>query len=325
MNQKVLIISFSFEQEIEAFDELRKAGLEPVLLAEKDREGFSEKDLLEYWNSLEEKPSGLLMGADIALGREFARRAEGLKYISLNCAGYDHLDLKAFQECGITICNVPRQNFDAVADLSWGLILSVMRRIVEGDRNIRQGRWCDGVARGIAVSQKTLGIIGFGAIGQAVARRAMGFDMKILYNCPNQKVEAAQYHAEFAEKEKLLGEADIIVITCPLKEETYHLINKESIQRMKEQAVLINSSRGGIVDTQALYEALKEKKIAGAGLDVYEEEPLHTSPLFELENVVLTPHMGGLADREIHNVAMQAAKNMGILMQGKMTGTEIKA
>lgn len=324
MNNKVLIVSFSFEQEAEAFEALKGAGLEPVLLAEKDREGFTEKDLINYWKSLEEKPEGLLMGADIPLGREFAEKAEGLKYISLNCAGYDHLDIEAFKDNGITICNVPRQNFDAVADLAWGLILSVMRKIVEGDKNIRSGRWCDGVSRGIAVSKKTIGIIGFGAIGQAVARRATGFDMNIIYdNLIEEKEIGEKYHAEYVDRERLFKESDIIISTCPLTDETYHLINRESIALMKKSAVVINPSRGGVVDTKALYDALKEKRIAGAGLDVYEEEPLHESPLFELNNVVLTPHMGGLADREIHNVAMQSAYHMIDLLKGKSTGTEI--
>lgn len=324
MNNKVLIVSFSFEQEAEAFDVLKEAGLDPILLAEKDREGYTEKELIEYWNNLEEKPSGLLMGADINLGKSFAESADGLKYISLNCAGYDHLDIEAFKANGITVCNVPRQNFDAVADLAWGLILSVMRKIVQGDRNIRSGRWCDGVARGIAVSKKTIGIIGFGAIGQAVAKRATGFDMNIIYdNLVEEKEIGEKYNAQYVSREKLFKESDIIISTCPLTEGTYHAINSESIAMMKKSAVVINPSRGGVVDTKALYEALKSGRIAGAGLDVYEEEPLQESPLFELDNVVLTPHMGGLADREIHNVAMQSAYNMADLMKGQPTGTEV--
>lgn len=324
MNNKVLIVSFSFEQEPEAFGALRDCGLEPVLLAEKDRQGYTEQELIRYWEQLEEKPSGLLMGADIPLGREFAKRAEGLRYISLNCAGYDHLDIEAFKEQGITICNVPRQNFDAVADLAWGLILSVMRKIVEGDKNIRSGRWCDGVSRGIAVSKKTLGIIGFGAIGQAVAKRATGFEMRILYdNLTEEKEAGKRYDAEYVSREQIFQEADILVTTCPLTDSTYHAVNRESLALMKQTAVVINPSRGGVVDTEALYEALKEGKIAGAGLDVYEEEPLLESPLFELKNVVLTPHMGGLADREIHNVAMLSAYHMVDLFKGRKTGTEV--
>jgi|GEM_PF-1494216 len=324
MNKNVLIVSFSFEQEEEAFQALKDGGYEPILLAESDRQGYLEADLIKYWNKLEEKPVGILMGADIPLGKEFVAKAEGLKAVSLNCAGYDHLDLEAFAAKDIMVCNVPRQNFDAVADFAWGQILSVMRRIPEGDRAIRKGKWCEGVQRGYAVSKKTIGIIGFGAIGQAVAKRAVGFDMKIIVSSTSNKPELAEkYNATYVDRETLFKEADIVIPTCPHEPETHHMINKTTLSMMKKNAVVVNPSRGGIIDTNALYEALKSHAIAGAALDVYEEEPLYESELFALENVVLTPHMGGLADREIHNVAMQSAYNMVCLLDGKITGTEL--
>lgn len=324
MSRKVLIISFSFEQEKEAFEVLEQTGFEPMLLAQNDRQGFTEGDFINYWNNLLDKPEGLLMGADIPLGEQFASRAEGLKGISLNCAGYDHLELAAFSKRNIPICNVPRQNFDAVADLIFGLILSVMRKIPESDQNIRQGKWCDGVERGYAVSQKTIGIIGFGAIGQAVAKRALGFDMKVIVSSTSQKPELSkQYQAEYVDRKTLFETADIIVPTCPLNEDTYHMIDGKILEMMKKDAFVVNASRGGIIDSEALFAALKNKKIAGAALDVFEEEPLYKSELFELENIVVTPHIGGLADREIHNVAMQAAYNMVDLLNGKQLKTII--
>lgn len=324
MGRKVLILSFSFEQEKEAFQVLEEAGLEPLLLAGKDREGYTERELLEYWEKLPEKPFGILMGADIPLGRKFAERAAGLRAISLNCAGFDHLDLAAFSKAGISVCNVPRQNFEAVADLIWGLMLAVMRRIPEGDRNIRRGNWCNGVERGYAVSGKKLGIVSLGAIGEAVVKRAQGFAMKILVNSTSEKPELAErYGLFYVDRKTLFQEADIIVPTCPLVLETYHMIDKEAISLMKREAVVINAARGGIIDTDALYEALRTGRIAGAGLDVYEKEPLYDSRLFKLDNVVLTPHMGGLADREIHQVAMRSAWNMVKLYHGETTGTEL--
>ena len=324
MKKKVLIVSFSFEQEPEAFQVLEDAGFTPVLLAEKDRKGFTEADFTGYWAGLKEKPEGILMGADLPLGKYFARRAEGLKAISLNCAGADHLDLQAMEARGITVCNVPRQNFDAVADFIWGLILAVMRKIPEGNENIRKGNWCRGVERGYAVSGKTIGIIGLGAIGQAVAKRAAGFDMKILVSSTSRKPEPAEkYRAEYTERERLFEEADILVPACPLAPETYHMINEESLGRMKKETVIVNASRGGIIDTEALCRSLRKQEIAGAALDVFEEEPLYSSELFALKNVVLTPHMGGLADREIHNVAMQSAFHMVKLLSGEKTGTEL--
>jgi len=324
MNKKVLIISFSFEQEMEAFQVLKDSGYDTLLLAEKDRPGFCEEDLITYWNNLSDKPVGILMGADITLSERFVKQADGLKAVSLNCAGYDHLDLEAFRNKNISVCNVPRQNFDAVADFAWGQILSIMRRIPEGDRAIRNGKWCEGVQRGIAVSKKTIGIIGFGAIGQAVAKRAMGFDMKIIVSSTSEKPELAQkYNATYVDRKTLFQEADIIMPTCPHAPETHHMINQETLGLMKQSTVVVNPSRGGIIDTKALYEALTSHSIAGAALDVYEEEPLYESELFALENVVLTPHMGGLADREIHNVAMQSAYHMISLLDGKSTGTEL--
>ncbi len=324
MKQKVLIVSFSFEQEKEAFEVLTQAGYEPLLLAEKDRKGFGEGDLIAYWESLPEKPVGILMGADINLGRKFLGTVQGLRGISLNCAGYDHLDLEAFREAGVPVCNVPKQNFDAVADFIWGQILCVMRRIVEGDKNIRQGKWCQGVERGYAVSRKRIGIIGFGAIGQAVAKRAGGFDMEILVSSTSEKPDLAEiYGAKYVSRKELFETADIIVPTCPHVAETHHIINQESLALMKPGSVIVNAARGGIVDTEALYQALKNKSIAGAALDVFEEEPLLESRLFNLDNVVLTPHMGGLADREIHHVAMQSAYHMVSILRGETTGTEL--
>lgn len=324
MGREVLILSFSFEQEKEAFRVVEQGGFTPLLLAEKDRRGWTEKELIDWWERLDHKPQGMIMGADILLGEAFVRAAQGLRAVSLNCAGSDHLDLDAFHRAGIVVCNVPRQNFDAVADFAWGQILSLMRRIPLGDRTIRQGKWCLGVERGIAVSGKTLGIIGFGAIGQAIAARAAGFGMKLIVSSTSRKPQpAAKYGASYVDRETLFREADIIVPACPLTPETRHMINERTFEMMKPSAVVVNPSRGGIIDTAALIGALRRGAITGAALDVYEEEPLFSSELFELDNVVLTPHMAGLADREIHNVAMQAARHMVDLLSGTQTHTEI--
>ncbi|WP_143533516.1 2-hydroxyacid dehydrogenase [Provencibacterium massiliense] len=318
MAKKALIVSFSFEQEPEAFEALRERGVEPILLAESERKGWGQQELIDYWNALPEKPEGILMGADIEIGAPFTEQCEGLRYISLNCAGCDHLDLPALERAGIVACNVPRQNFDAVADFAWGQILSLMRRIPQGDQNIRAGRWCEGVARGCAVSRKTLGILGLGAIGQGVMRRAQGFEMDVLAYDPYENAELVEkYGVRYLPLQEVLTQSDIVVITCPLTDETHHLMNEKSLRSMKPQAFLVNCSRGPIVDTKALAKILREGKIAGAALDVYEEEPLLESELFSLPNTVLTPHMAGLADREIHNVAMQSAYNMADLLEGK--------
>lgn len=324
MGRSVLIASFSFEQEPEGFEILKKAGLEPVVFPKEAKGNQGEADFIRYWDSLPEKPEGILAGADFPLGEEFLKHSRGLKAVSLNCAGSDHLDLVAFQKYSIPVSNVPRQNFNAVADFIWGQILCLMRKISLGDAAIRQGRWCEGVERGMAVSGKKLGIIGFGAIGQAVAKRAMGFDMELLvYSTSRKKELAEKYGAVYVDKEHLLREADILVPACPLKEETYHFLDREAFSLMKKEAVIVNAARGGILDTESLIKALKEGNIAGAALDVFEEEPLIESPLFSMEQVLLTPHMGGLSDREIRKVALKAAENMAAMLRGERTGTEI--
>lgn len=315
MKEKVLVISFSFEQEPDAFEVLRQGGFEPVLWPQAQRVDCTEEDLVRYWQALPEKPAGIVMGADVSIGERFLSTAQGLRALSLNCAGYDHLDLAAFQQHQVSVCNVPRQNFSAVADLAFGQIISLMRRIPEGDEKIRSGQWCTGVERGYAVSGKTLGIVGLGAVGQAVARRASGFDMNIIVSSTSQKPELAEkLGLRYVDRDTFFQQADIIVLCCPHNEDTHHLINRDTLAKMKDSTVIINPSRGGLIDTEALCEALQSGKIAGAALDVFETEPLYDSPLFALKNTVLTPHMGGLADREIRNVAMQSAKNIVTLL-----------
>lgn len=317
MANKILIISFSFEQEPDAFQILRDAGLEPVLWAESTRKGATEDDLVAYYQAMPEKPVAIIMGADIEISEKFLSVAEGLAVISLNCAGYDHINLEACQRHGVKLVNVPRRNFDAVADLAWGLILSFMRNIPKADAGIRAGTWAKGVERSMAVSGKTLGIVGMGAIGQAVARRAVGFDMKLVAKSGSRRAEIAEkYGLTFLDDEEFFRTADIIVLCCPNNEDTYHMINRKTLSLMKSSAVLVNPSRGGLIDTDALYQALKERRIGGAALDAYEAEPLLESPLFELDNILLTPHIGGLADKQIHDVAVQSAQNCVAVLAG---------
>lgn len=317
MGKKILVISFSFEQEPDAFQVLLDGGFEPVLWESDTRKDATEDDLVAYWLAMPEKPVAIVAGADIEITDKFLSVAQGLQVISLNCAGYDHVDLDACARHGVKLVNVPRRNFDAVADLAWGLILSYMRNIPKANAAIRAGKWAQGVERSMAVSGKTLGIVGMGAIGQAIARRAMGFDMKLVAKSGSRKKELAQkFGLTFLDDEEFFSTADIIVLCCPNNADTFHMINRKTLSMMKKTAVLINPSRGGLVDTEALYEALKERRIGGAALDAYEEEPLLESPLFELDNILLTPHIGGLADKQIHDVAVLSAENCLAVLTG---------
>ena len=323
--EKILIISFSFEQEPDAFEAIRAAGYEPVLWPAADRQGAVEKDLIAYYRAMGEKPAGIVMGADIRITDAFLSEAEGsVRAISLNCAGFDHIDTGACARHGISLINVPRRNFDAVADLAWGLILALMRNIVRGDRAIRAGKWAEGVERSMAVSGRTLGIVGMGAIGQAVAKRAMGFSMNIVAKSGARKPELAEkYGLNFLDDDEFFRTSDIVVLCCPETDDTRHMINEKVLRGMKSSAVLINPSRGGLVDPAALYRALKEGWIAGAAMDAYETEPLLESPLFELDNILLTPHIGGLADKQIHDVAVQSAVNCVDILNGNIDKTRL--
>lgn len=318
MEGLVWIISFSFEQEREAFAALEQAGLRPLVWPAAERPEAGEAELIAAYEALPEKPVAIVMGADVPITDRFLARTEGLRVISLNCAGYDHVDMEACARRGVALVNVPRRNFDAVADLAWGLILALMRNIAKGDANIRAGRWAAGIERSMAVSGKTLGIVGMGAIGQAVARRAMGFDMRLVARSGSRREDLRErFGLEFLDDEAFFSQADIIVLCCPDAPETHHLINGKTLAMMKPTAVLVNPSRGGLVDTPALIRALRKGVIAGAALDVYETEPLLESELFGLDNVLLTPHIGGLADKQIHDVAVQSAENCVSVLAGR--------
>ncbi len=318
MKNNALIVSFSFEQVPKAFSTLTDAGIVPVVWEHDPKAQLTSDELIDFWDTLAPKPKAIVMGADVEITDAFLRGAPELEAISLNCAGYDHVDLEACARHGVTVCNVPRRNFDAVADFAWGQILCLMRNIHKADACIRAGKWCEGVERSAAVSRKTIGIIGMGAIGQAVAKRAKGFDMRIIALSTSKKTELAEkFGLTFLDGEEFFRAADVVVICCPHTESTHHLLNAQTLSWMNPGAFLINPSRGGIVDTQALQEALKRNEIAGAALDVYEEEPLFESALFQLPNVLLTPHIGGLADREIDEVAVLSAEHCVKMLAGE--------
>lgn len=319
MQKRAMIVSFSFEQEPDALALLRQAGIECLLIPHKTCSTWTEQDFAAAWQAMPQKPSALLMGADFTVGEAFLQAAPELRYLSLNCAGMDHLNQPALQAHGVRIRNVPQQNFDAVADLAFGQILCLLRKIHLADRQIRAGQWNSGVERGCAVSGKTLGVVGTGAIGQAIMRRAQGFNMALVALSRSQRPElTARYGVRYLPQDEFFRQADIVVLACPLAENTHHIINSHTLALMGKDSYLINPSRGGLVDDAALLHALENGLIAGAALDAFVQEPLTDSPYFALNNVLLTPHIGGLADRQIHAVAMQAAQNLiDMYRQGK--------
>lgn len=227
---------------------------------------------------------------------EVITAGEKLKVIANYAVGFNNIDLASATAKGIPVVNTPDVLTNASADLAWALLMSAARRVVEGDQMTRKGEftgWAPEMLLGVEVYGKTLGLIGAGRIGQAVAKRAMGFDMKTLYHNRNRlPLEIEQkFNLKYVDLDTLLRESDFVSLHCPLTPETKYLIDERELKLMKPTAVLINTARGPVVNEVALVKALKEGTIYGAGLDVFEDEPALKPGLAELPNVVLTPHI----------------------------------
>ena len=258
---------------------------------------------------------GLLCMITDAVDDELLGRAPRLKMIANMGVGYNHIDIAAATRRGIPVSNTPGVLTDATADLAFTLILAVARRVVEGDRRVREGKfklWAPFLFLGREVSGKTLGIVGFGRIGRAVARRAAGFGMRVLYHNRSRLTPAEEREspAEYADLNTLLAQADFVSLHVPLSGETRHLIGAAELSRMTPTAYLINTARGPVVDEVALLATLQRGMIAGAGLDVYENEPALTPGLADLPNVVLLPHVGSATLETRTAMAAMAARNL---------------
>jgi glyoxylate reductase len=237
-----------------------------------------------------------------------------LKVISNLAVGFDNIDVSAATARKIPVGNTPEVLTDATADFAFALLTSVTRRISEGERYIRDGKWKTWgpmVLLGGELTGATLGLIGFGRIGKAMARRALGFEMRVIYYDPNEKKTDSDLKATPVDFETLLEESDFISLHTPLTPDTRHLIDSQALSKMKPNAVLVNTARGPIVDPDALYEALKERRIFGAGLDVTEPEPLPLdSPMLTLDNIVITPHIASASNATREKMAWLAARNL---------------
>ena len=247
--------------------------------------------------------------------------APGLKVIANVAVGYNNIDVPAAQARGIVVTNTPDVLTDATADLTLALIMNITRRISEGDRLIRRGGWKEWSLEfmlGKELSGKTLGIIGFGRIGQAVAARAVPFGMRVIHSRAQSVPGSGSIPVD-----RLLATADIVSIHCPLTPETRHMINQAALARMKRSAYLINTSRGPIVDEAALAWALKNGIISGAALDVYEQEPTVHPDLLTLENVVLSPHIGSATTETRSAMADLAVRNAIAVLTGQAPLTPV--
>lgn len=266
---------------------------------------------------------GLIMTMGIRMDRDFFQKAAKLKVASLYSVGYDNVDIKAATEFGIMVTNTPGVLTDATADTAMMLMLMSARKARENERIMREGGWTHWSPNqfvGKDLSSSVLGIVGFGEIGRAVAKRALAFGMKILYTGRTRKAEYEEkLCAEYVTLEELLERSDFVSLNCALTKETAGLIAERELRMMKKDAVLINTARGAVVDQKALFRACSEGWICGAGLDVYEKEPVPMDePLLKLENVVMMPHIGSAAVRSREGMARLAAVNLIEALEGRI-------
>ena len=263
-----------------------------------------------------------LIGVGRKLGRKQLENAKQLEVVSSVSVGYDNYDVDYFNERGIMLTNTPDVLTESTADLGFTLIMSTARRVAELDAWTKAGQWQASVPPalfGSDVHGKTLGIVGMGNIGAAVARRGrLGFNMPILYSGNSRKAELEhELGAQFRTLDQLLAESDFVCLVVPLSEKTKHLISHRELGLMKKSAILVNISRGPVVDEPALIEALQNGTIRGAGLDVYEKEPLSESPLFQLKNAVTLPHIGSATHETREAMANRALANLRSALLGE--------
>ena len=250
-------------------------------------------------------------------------RCPRLRAVANIAVGYNNIDLAACSGRGVMATNTPGVLDDSTADLAWALMLGAARRLTELERRVRAGEWKGWRLKqwlGVDVHHATLGIFGMGRIGQAIARRASGFEMKVLYHNRN-RVDAEverRLNARYVTQEELLRQADFVVLQVPYSPATHHLIGAAELKLMKPTAILVNSTRGGVVDDAALIEALASGRIRAAGLDVFENEPALNPAFYGLDNVVLMPHIGSSTEETRRAMAMTAARNLSAALTGEI-------
>ncbi|KUK18626.1 D-2-hydroxyacid dehydrogenase [Thermococcus sibiricus] len=303
---KVLVAAPLHEKAIEV---LKNAGLEVVY------EEYPDQDRLK---ELVKDVSGIIVRSKPKVTKEIIDAAPSLKVIARAGVGLDNVDVEYAKSKGIEVVNAPTASSRSVAELAVALMFNIARKVAFADRKIREGAWPKKQCMGFELEGKTLGIIGFGRIGYNVGKIAKTIGMNVLlYDVYKNYERAKEIGAEFVELEYLLKNSDVITIHVPLLESTYHLINEENLKLMKPTAVLINTSRGPIIDTNALVKALEEGWIAGAALDVFEEEPLPKDhPLTKFDNVVLTPHIGASTVEAQEKAGIEVAEKVVKVLVG---------
>jgi glyoxylate reductase len=276
-----------------------------------------------------EKASALLTMLSDKVDRELLQNADSLKVVANLAVGYDNIDLEAAKEKGVTITNTPDVLTETTADLTFALLMATARRIVEADRYIKEGKWNSWsplLLAGLDIHHKTMGIVGMGSIGEAVAERAKGFNMDVLYHNRSRKPEAEQrLGVRYAPFDELLAQSDFVVVLAPLNKETQGMFQEDQFSKMKESAIFINAARGLIVNESALEQAIKRGDIAGAGLDVFATEPINEHhPLLQLEQVVAIPHIGSSSKETRYAMMDLCVENIFAVLKGDQPKTAVK-
>jgi phosphoglycerate dehydrogenase-like enzyme len=297
MPERVLVtVTHIYRREAAYLRRLEDAGVEVVRLVGRSGGKLTEDELIEALPGV----FGTLAGSEPYTARVFAQ-APALRVIARWGVGFDAIDLAAATRHGVAVCTAVGANHETVADYTLALMCALQRGVVRNHRLITSGQWRTEFRPGLW--RATVGIVGLGRIGQAVARRCRGFDMRILAHEPAPDLAFVRGHGiELLSLDDLLRQADLVTLHCPSTPASRHLMNRERLSLMKPTAHLINTARGALVDEAALYEALRSGRLAGAGLDVFEREPCTASPLFELDTVILSPHLAGVD--ETSEVAM---------------------
>ena len=311
MKEKILV---SYHLLKEGFEELEQAY--DVIFPEKER--FSRDEIKQ----MSTECVALLSNIDLTVDKEIIDVLQGhVKIISNYGVGYNNVDADYARQKGITVANTPDPVVEPTAELAYALMGCAARRLAEDDRKLRNGtlKWGTLEHLGTGMYGKTLGIVGMGRIGQAIARRALAGGMNIIYHNRHQlSAEYEQrYHASFRTLEELMAQSDFVALSMPLNAETHHLIDAPAISLMKADAILVNTARGAVVDEQALTEALQNRQIRGAALDVFENEPLITAELYNLDNVVLSPHCGTSTIDARVEMSRFAARNIINFLKGE--------
>ena len=278
---------------------------------------LTRKELLENIKGKD----GVICQMTDTIDREVMQASEKIKGFANYAVGFDNIDVKTASELKIPVSNTPDVLTDATAEMAWALLFTAARKTAEIDRFIREGRWerySPFMFLGGEITGKTLGIIGAGRIGTSMALKSAGFNMKVLYTGrrKNSRIDSLP-GSEKVEMDELLKRSDFVSLHVPSTEETYRLIGERELKLMKNSAYLINTARGAVVDEKALVKALKEKWIAGAGLDVYEKEPGLSEEFLKLDNAALSPHIGSATLEARNNMGLKAAANITAMVKGE--------